>query len=81
MHPNPNLTTYYMAEQTNRRGLTARAEQGWRAEQAGAMRSWVGHGASLRTGIGALLIRLGTQLGGFDPAATLATPAKRTAQA
>jgi hypothetical protein len=78
---NPNLTTYYMAERANRQGLSARAEQGWRTRQADARRPRADHASTLRSVAGALLIRLGTHLGGFDPALTIASAAEKTARA
>lgn len=77
---NPNLTTYSMAELANRQGLSARAERGWRSRQGGASRARVDHAATLRSVAGALLIRLGTHLGGFDPSHTIASATEHTAR-
>lgn len=78
---NPNLTTYYMAEQTNRHGLSARAERSWRARQADVRHPRTNRAAGFRSMTGAMLIRLGTHVGGFDPARTYAAATETPGQA
>ena len=76
---NPNLTSYYWAEQANRQRLSDQATRGWLAEEAAASRPTSNRGTRLRRATGALLVRAGTRLQGIampGPVPPVAAPAK-----
>ncbi len=60
---NPNLSTHYVAIQTDRSRLSAQAERGWQAEQAAAESSRPAI-TVMRRWAGALLILAGEYLRG-----------------
>ncbi len=61
---NPNLSTHYVAIQTDRSRLSAQAERGWQAEQAAATESSRSAITVMRRWAGALLILAGERLRG-----------------
>ncbi len=64
---NPNLSTTYVAIQTERSRLSAQAEQGWHAEEAAALTVHRSLGATLCDHAGRILMRISVRLQGTPP--------------
>ncbi len=64
---NPNLSTTYVAIQTERSRLSAQAEQGWHAEEAAALTVHRSLGATLCDHAGGILMRISVRLQGTPP--------------
>lgn len=61
---NPNLSTTYVAIQTERGRLTSQAERGWEAEQAAAPSRLPSVAALVCRSLGSLLVLTGERLQG-----------------
>jgi hypothetical protein len=61
---NPNLSTTYVAIQTERGRLASRAERGWWTEQAVTGQRRPSVAAQARRSLGTLLVRTGNRLQG-----------------
>lgn len=71
-----NLTAHYMALETSRSALPAKAERGWLVEQATA-----GHAGSARRHLGAMLVHAGERMQGLPRPALAPRAAERAVPA
>jgi hypothetical protein len=65
----PNLTTHYLAIETERARLPQQAERGWLVEQARTMQAKRGRALAVRRRIGGLLVITGQRLQGLPESA------------